>query len=185
MDVALDKAVRIFSERGYSATSIGDLTDAMELASGSVYKAFKDKRAVFLAAFDRYKSMRDKKLGRAIRADCSGRDKLRDALEFYADASQGAEGGRGCLVIGSAVELASRDREIAMCAKTDFRRNEAVLAEIIREGQADGSIQPRIDAAAVARLLVCLTQGLRVTGKTGRSRAELATIVDTAMRLVD
>jgi len=174
MDVALDKAVRIFSERGYSATSIGDLTDAMELASGSVYKAFKDKRAV-----------RDKKLGRAIRADCSGRDKLRDALEFYADASQGAEGGRGCLVIGSAVELASRDREIAMRAKTDFRRNEAVLAEIIREGQADGSIQPRIDAAAVARLLVCLTQGLRVTGKTGRSRAELATIVDTAMRLVD
>ena len=52
IDDALDKAVRVFSERGYHATSIGDLAGAMELASGSIYKAFRDKRAVFLAAFD-------------------------------------------------------------------------------------------------------------------------------------
>ncbi|MDA4634974.1 TetR/AcrR family transcriptional regulator, partial [Escherichia coli] len=48
MNEALDKALRVFSERGYHATSIGNLTDAMQLASGSVYKAFKDKRGVFL-----------------------------------------------------------------------------------------------------------------------------------------
>jgi TetR/AcrR family transcriptional repressor of nem operon len=53
MDDALDQAIRIFRERGYNATSIGDLTDAMGLASGSLYKAFKDKREMFLAAFDR------------------------------------------------------------------------------------------------------------------------------------
>src|SRR5262245_39754798 len=53
LDAALDKSVRVFRERGYHATSIADLTEAMKLASGSVYKAFKDKRAVFLAAFDR------------------------------------------------------------------------------------------------------------------------------------
>src|SRR4051812_39907819 len=40
MDTALDRAVRVFSERGYHATSIGDLTAAMRLATGSVYKAF-------------------------------------------------------------------------------------------------------------------------------------------------
>jgi AcrR family transcriptional regulator len=63
IDAALDKSVRIFRERGYHATSIGDLTKAMELASGSVYKAFKDKRAVFLAAFDREGKRRREQLG--------------------------------------------------------------------------------------------------------------------------
>lgn len=58
MDTALDRAVRVFSERGYHATSIGDLTAAMRLATGSVYKAFRDKHAVFLAAFERYAALR-------------------------------------------------------------------------------------------------------------------------------
>jgi AcrR family transcriptional regulator len=53
MDVALDRAVLVFRERGYHATSIGDLSEAMKLASGSLYKAFGDKRAIFLAAFER------------------------------------------------------------------------------------------------------------------------------------
>jgi Bacterial regulatory proteins, tetR family len=47
MKTALAKSVHVFRERGYHATSIANLTEAMELASGSVYKAFKDKRAVF------------------------------------------------------------------------------------------------------------------------------------------
>ena len=49
MDTALDGAIRVFCERGYHATSIGELTAAMRLATGSVYKAFRDKQAVFLA----------------------------------------------------------------------------------------------------------------------------------------
>ena len=58
MDTALDRALRVFRERGYHATSIGDLTAAMRLATGSVYKAFRDKHAVFLAAFERYTALR-------------------------------------------------------------------------------------------------------------------------------
>ena len=62
IDKALDQAIRVFREHGYNATSIGDLISAMGLASGSIYKAFKDKRAVFLAAFDRYMSLRNDQL---------------------------------------------------------------------------------------------------------------------------
>jgi TetR/AcrR family transcriptional regulator, transcriptional repressor for nem operon len=184
LDGALDKAVRVFSERGYHATTVGDLTDAMELAAGSVYKAFKDKRTVFLAAFDRYKTVRDRKLQGAIRADKSGRDKLHDVLAFYAEASQGPEGRRGCLVVAGAVELAPFDPEVAARVKGALRKNEAVLADLIRQGQSDGSIPSSVDGEATARLLVCLTQGLRVAGKTGRSRAELASVVEIAMKLV-
>src|SRR5215471_21492094 len=82
MDAALDKSVRVFRERGYHATSISDLTQAMELASGSVYKAFKDKRAVFLAAFDREAIVRWEKLRRLLSTAKSGRDRVLVALTF-------------------------------------------------------------------------------------------------------
>ncbi|SED91686.1 transcriptional regulator, TetR family [Rhizobiales bacterium GAS191] len=184
MDKTLDKAVRVFRERGYHATSIGDLAVAMELASGSIYKAFRDKRAVFLAAFDRYTAVRSEQLRRVANTAKSGRAKLRDALTFYAESSQGAEGRRGCLVVGSAVELAAFDPEVAARVKGALRKNEAVLADLIRQGQADGSVPSSIDGEATSRLMVCLTQGLRVVGKTGRSRAELATVIDIAMKLL-
>src|ERR1700733_16129953 len=83
MDVALDQAIRVFCEQGYSATSIGDLIDAMGLASGSIYKAFRDKRAVFLAAFDRYVSLRNAQLAAVAHTSKPARGRLGDVLAFY------------------------------------------------------------------------------------------------------
>src|SRR5271154_1761032 len=104
IDAALDKAVRVFCERGYHATSIADLTDAMELASGSIYKAFKDKRAVFLAAFDRSRLLRGESQRQLLDTCKSGRDKIRDLLNYYVDCTHGENGQRGCLVVNSAAE---------------------------------------------------------------------------------
>jgi AcrR family transcriptional regulator len=182
MDDVLDKAVRIFCERGYHATSIGDLTGAMELASGSVYKAFKDKRSVFLAALGRYKTVRDAKLREAIGVAGTGKDRVREALFFYAESSCGASGRRGCLVVGSAAELATLDDEVAQWVKSALVRSEALIGELIRQGQTDGSIPEHVDSEATARLMLCLIQGMRLVGKTGRTRKEMAVVVDVAMK---
>jgi AcrR family transcriptional regulator len=64
MSTALDHATRLFRERGYHAASIEDLTQAMGIACGSIYKAFQDKRATFLAALDRGIALRRRRRGR-------------------------------------------------------------------------------------------------------------------------
>ncbi|WP_211466953.1 TetR/AcrR family transcriptional regulator [Collimonas silvisoli] len=182
MDQALDKAVRIFCERGYHATSVCDLTHAMQLASGSVYKAFKDKRSVFLAALDRYKTVRDAQLRAAIGIGATGRERVRLALAFYAEASHGAAGRQGCLVAGGAAELATFDQEVGRWITAALARNEVFIDELIRQGQEDGSIPPHVDGAATARLMLCLIQGMRLVGKTGRSQDEMTALVDIAMK---
>ncbi|HEY2757497.1 MAG TPA: TetR/AcrR family transcriptional regulator [Pseudolabrys sp.] len=184
VDAALDKAVRVFRERGYHATSIADLTEAMELASGSVYKAFKDKRAVFLAAFDREGELRGEKLRRILGRHKSGRDRIRETLIFYAEASHGVEGKRGCLVVGSAAELTTFDAALAQRVTAAIHGSESLLSDLIGQGQADGSISAAIDRKATARLMLCLLQGMRVVGKTGRSGAEMTAVADTAMKLL-
>lgn len=182
MDAVLDKAVVVFCERGYHATSIGDLTAATALASGSVYKAFKDKRGVYLAALDRYKKTRDAELRAAIEAGTSGRERVRIALAHYAEASHGARGRLGCMVVSSAAELATFDEELARWVAASLRRNETLLAGLLREGLADGSIPAHVDAATTARLMLCLIQGMRIVGKTGSARKDMLALVDVAMK---
>jgi AcrR family transcriptional regulator len=184
MDEALDKAVGIFREQGFHATSVGDLSGVMELASGSIYKAFKDKRAVFLAAFDRYTTQRNEQFRQVAATGKTGFERVRNVLAFYVKSAQGTEGRRGCLVVGSAVEMAVCDREIAARVTTALKRNEVFLAELIQQGQSDGSISSAIDAEKTARVMVCLTQGLRVVGKSGRALPEPSTVVDIAVRLL-
>jgi len=185
IDTALDKAARVFRERGYHATSIADLTEAMELASGSVYKAFKDKRAVFLAAFDREGKIRGEKLRRIVSSAKTGRDRVRSALIFYAEFSYGMEGKRGCLVVGSAAELATFDAEIAQRVTASLHKTEALMVDLIRQGQEDRSIPATIDRESTARLMLCVLQGMRVVGKTGRSRADMTAVADAALKLLD
>jgi AcrR family transcriptional regulator len=184
MDKALDRAIGVFRARGFHATSIGDLTDATDLTAGSIYKAFKDKRAVFLAAFDRYTSLRNAQIQDIAGTAKSGRDRISDLLAFYVRSSRGVEGRLGCLVVGSAVEMAIFDPEIAARVTSTLQKNEALLASLIKQGQSDGSISSAIDAENTARVLVCLTQGLRVVGKTGRPPPAPAIVVNTAMKLL-
>ena len=184
VDVALDKAIRVFREHGYNATSIEDLAAGMGLASGSIYKAFKDKRAVFLAALDRYMRLRNEQIASVARTQGSARERLRAVLGFYVESAKGIEGRRGCMIVGSAVELAIADREVAVRVGATLARNEAFLADLIRQGQADGSIVDGIDAEDTARMMVCLTQGLRVVGRSGRAPADTPAAVEVAMRLV-
>ena len=70
-DTVVDAALKVFRERGYHAASVADLSAAMLLTPGSIYKAFADKRAIFLAAFDRYTMQRSEhlllKLARGVR----------------------------------------------------------------------------------------------------------------------
>lgn len=182
---ALDGAVRIFRERGYNATSVADLAQAMGLAAGSIYKAFKDKRGVFLAAFERYVGEGDALRHAAFGKGGNGRDKLRELLELYAVSSSGVEGMQGCLVVGSTVELATMDAATARRVKAAHGRTEQLLVRTIRDGQADGSINAAIDSEAVARLMLCILQGMRVIGKTGRSRGDMRSVVELALKTLD
>ncbi len=184
MDTVLDGALLVFRERGYHASSLEDLGAAMNLTPGSIYKAFSDKRAIFLAAFDRYTTLRGTRLRMLLEKEPGGLEKIRVLARFYADSAYGVEGRRGCLVAGSATELATFDAEMAGRVTEALRHLETLLHEIIVLGQADGSIPSGIDAKACAHTLLCVLQGLRVAGKAGQTRAEALAVVDQAVRLL-
>ncbi|MDL2397631.1 TetR/AcrR family transcriptional regulator [Rhizobium mayense] len=185
VDAALDAALRVFSERGYYAASISELTEAMGLTAGSVYKAFGDKRGVFLAVFDRYRHVRQQLIDESLAKAPNAHEKLRSLVAFFAEASCGEIGRRGCLVVGSAIELALFDKEVASRVSVAFDFDERRIRDLILLGQADGSVSKHIDPESTACTLLALTKGMRVIGKTGRKTEHMLAVAETAMKLLN
>lgn len=185
IDEALDKAITLFSQQGYHGTSIADLREAMGVTAGSLYKAFKDKHAIFLASFDRYKQVRNALLDEELALASNGRDGVYRMLSFYAEGAYGEAGRHGCLAVGTAVELAIFDDEAAVRVGRSMDRFENTFEALIRRGQEDGSVSRSIDAGGTARLLLSVVQGLRVLGKTSPNRDQTFSVVDVAMKLLD
>jgi AcrR family transcriptional regulator len=186
MEDALDAALIVFSERGYQAAAVSDLTEATGLTAGSLYKAFGDKRGLFLAAFNHYWTVRNNMIMQRISALPTGRDKIRAVLAHYAEHSHGAEGKRGCLVVGGAHDLALLDQEAADRVAEVFSANLQRLKQQITAAQADGSVRRDLDADIAARSLLCLTMGMRVVGKTGQtSETDMQAVADMAMKMLD
>ena len=55
-DQAIDKAMQVFWTHGYEGASLPDLLDGMGLTRGSLYKAFTDKKTLFLKVLDHYEN---------------------------------------------------------------------------------------------------------------------------------
>lgn len=185
MNAALDQAIVVFTERGYHGTSIGDLSLAMGVTAGSLYKAFADKKAIFLAAFDRYKLVKNGLRDAAIEPGKDGRERIRLLLHFYADGSHGEVGRRGCLVVGAAVELALFDAEADARVARSQAGFETLFERLVREGQADGSIGAHIDPQVTAHLLYAVIQGMRVIGKGGQDFARATATAEAALKILD
>jgi len=50
----LDAALKLFSHKGYGATSVRDISEEAGLSKGNVYHHFPDKETIFRALLDRY-----------------------------------------------------------------------------------------------------------------------------------
>jgi AcrR family transcriptional regulator len=184
MDDVLDQAIEVFREQGFHATSIAAISQATGLTVGSIYKAFKDKETLFIAAIKRYSLSRSKQLKKRLSSAKTGYERVNEMVSFYAEASQDSEGKRGCLVVNAAADMSTFDDKTAAEIKAALDLVENRLRKFICQGQEDGSISTAVDSATVARLLLCLIQGMRVVGKKGLNNNEMVPITNEIMRLL-
>lgn len=182
--LALDNAMTVFREKGFHAASVSDLGQAMNLTAGSIYKAFTDKRTLFLNVFERYTSLRNAQLRQQIERVTTGRERIAEVLRFYLQSAHEIEGRRGCLVVAGTVELLTFDDEVAALVRQAITRNKAFLISLIEQGQLDGSVSAVIDAEAASTLMLYIVLGMRVAGKVENNHSASATL-ELALKILD
>ncbi len=185
LNEAVRKAMGVFWDRGYHDASLPDLLEGMDLSRGSFYKAFVDKRGVYLRALDAYIEDAIRTVGETLHSNPSPKAAIRQAFSQQVDSSSGKEGLRGCFVVLAAVEMLPGDEEVSSRISRLFRRLQDLYAATIIRAQAVGEIDPRLDERTLARFLVSQIQGMRVLGKAGADREQTRAVIDLALKVLD
>jgi len=177
---ALDAAMHLFWHKGYGATSMRDLLDAMCIGRGSFYDTFGDKHALFLAALDRFEEARTSWFDEALEG--SGLDGIEEVFRRTVDGLVGFEPRRGCFLANTAVELAPHDAEAAARISRYVRRTEEAFTGALVRAQGAGEIPAEGDPKVLARFLVSNLHGLRVLARAGSDRRTLEDAARVALR---
>src|SRR5215213_1374460 len=103
----VEKAMNQFWEKGYEATSVQDLTEAMGIKPGSLYNSFQDKHTLFLEALDRYRATEGSYLFEQLAKSKSGKQGITIFFEGLVDQLVSDPDNRACFILNSTLEMAS------------------------------------------------------------------------------
>jgi TetR/AcrR family transcriptional repressor of nem operon len=180
VDEVLSAATRVFIEKGYEATSMQDLVDAMGISRASLYDTFTDKETLFLQVLDRYDDWAYGELDACLNAYPSKLDGLR--AWFYRVVEQGSNRRHpGCLMVNCTVERALRDEDCAARSSRNFRRSEEAYYNALVEAQTHGEIGKDRNLRSLARFLAGAIRGIRVSAKATSDYQTLKDIADIAL----
>ncbi|WP_187429141.1 hypothetical protein ROLI_005490 [Roseobacter fucihabitans] len=170
---AIKRATGVFWQKGYLEASLPDLLEGMGLTRGSLYKAFKDKKTLFLLVLAHYQ---DEAVG-AAQARLTNPQvpdgRLRILSLFQALATAVAAGdARGCLLCSAAAGYEMSDPEIAAAVEQGMEGIRAGLEAALRDSLTHAD-QSKEAQRALANMLLTQYIGLCVLA---RSRMSLGVI---------
>jgi AcrR family transcriptional regulator len=182
---ALDRVLPVFWRDGFEGASVQALADAAGVSKPSLYAAYGNKEALYLAALERYSERYGLERGRGLDAEPDGREAVRQFLYDVVDAYTDRAHPAGCLVVtgtttcdSPAVPATVRE---ALCSA--LRAGADRLACRLARAQQEGQLAPDVAIPAMATYFNTLVAGLGVQAKGGAQRDELRSVVDAAMRI--
>ncbi|MDA8586414.1 TetR/AcrR family transcriptional regulator [Rhodobacteraceae bacterium] len=172
---ALTGAMSVFWEHGYDAASLLDLLKGMGLTRGSLYKAFTDKKTLFLKVLNRYEvEAVDAAVALLTTGPTDGAERIKLLFDSIVSAVQNGDQ-RGCLLCSAAAGPSAVDVDIAEVVQVQLRKmGQAFYVALTQSTAHSGSsAQDRRDLAG---LLLSQYVGLRVMV---RSNAPIAAIQES------
>ncbi len=184
-DRAMDRATAAFWRAGYSATSLDDLTAATGMNKPSLYGAFGDKHALYLATLERYTEAGRVAMVEALKPQLSLREGLRrvydTALQFYLPADQTA---RGCFLIGTAATESVEDPEVRKRLREGLRLYDSLFEARFEQARRKGEIAADSDPAALASVASAVLHTLALRSRAGDPENMLRAIAGAGIDLL-
>lgn len=157
----LDAAADEFDRRGFEGARVADIAAGAELSNGALYRHFASKSELLSAALTARGAREIDAMfrgadGRSIAELLTGIGQVLDRLPLD----------RGGLMV-EALAASRRDREVAAVSSRHLVEVEEWLSSLIRDGQDEGVVEGRVEAAALARFCIMLVLGAALLSPAG------------------
>ena len=185
VDQVLAKARDLFWERGYTATSIGDLEKALGISRSSLYQTFGGKRQLYDRTLSAYQ---DENLARLqallVASDRPLRATLVEMFTFAATRidSHCTSTARGCYMVNATTEMANSCSDALNILSGNREKFVAILSDALALARVRGELPESVEMGELANYLFVVYNGLQVVVQTSIDRKDLTTAV---LRAVD
>lgn len=177
---ALAIAGKTFWRFGYEGASIAELTAAMGITPQSLYAAFTSKADLYREALDWYQS----EVGAFAVAALQKEDVVAAFEQLLMEAAEQfcpPDRPRGCM-ISTAVLTCARDNDaIADMVSQEREATMSALRARIEQGISQGQLSVDTDAAALARFVGAIIQGMSVQARDGATEKDLKAVAELAI----
>ncbi|WP_024551747.1 TetR/AcrR family transcriptional regulator [Franconibacter helveticus 513] len=183
-EAALDKAMTLFWQHGYEATSLAHLVEATGAKAPTLYAEFTNKEGLFRAVLDRYITRFAEKQEALLFDDSKS---VEQALESYcsevAACFTSTDTPAGCFIITTSAALAASSDEIASAIKARHTQREQILSRFFAQRQARGELPASCNIDSLVRFVSCMLHGMSVSAREGAKCSELKEVIHTLLRL--
>jgi len=182
---SLEQALTLFWRKGFHATSLKDLEQAMDMRPGSIYAAFGSKDKLFQEAIDRYAHLALVELERTLRAWDSPLEGLAAYLRQLGGLCDQNLPSRACMLLKSLLELGEREQLAWQKAETLLAAMETRFTEHFAAARELGELAPQANSERLGRRLQAEVMGLRVFAQRAVDSHTLQALADDMAQSIE
>ena len=183
-DEAVDRALLLFWEHGYEATSLAHLREAMGgISSSSFYAIFASKEALFRETLALYAERHGSCLASLLDPAMSPRAAIEQALRASVEMQTADDHPLGCLVCSSTMSCSPEAAGIQRLVGDIRDANHDAIRSCVDRGVALGELPVERDPAALAALFNGFLLGISAQARDGVDRVTLQSAVSEIMLL--
>ena len=161
-DAALDAAMTLFWVKGYTATSLKDLEQALKMRPGSIYAAFQSKEALFRAALDLYAGRMEAELAAMIADAPSALTALRGYLLSLGGLDRCDKPSTACMLVKSLLEIQTEYPDLRGVVLVHLDTVRRLLEDGFAKARAAGELPTDADPVRLAQRMQTYVFGLKI-----------------------
>ncbi len=163
---ALHRAMKVFWRKGYDATSMQDLVDAMKINRFSVYNTLGDKKSVYIKALEHYRTSVLAALLAPLNSEEPAKIRLDRYIQHMGEQLLTDSGALGCMIQNTSLTPQASDHDIQAALKDLYDDRESSIRRCVSDAMEKGEIVSKKTEDELVWFVLTHLQGLIILRKT-------------------